>query len=192
MNKLIVIIVAFIVAGCSFAPQNFPEKSLVDDNVKLMPAKVGALSMSATVSVSPKFSEMEQELIIGACNSWHNATNGAVDLRVSIGDDGELNIIPDVLNKSDDEAHHFLGKEYDLPDAQALIVIDTEELISVSTGKGGDFNHALAITSAHEIGHSLGLGHLPSGIMMANKLYTGETVDSKTAMALCDLRGCAE
>jgi matrixin len=189
MFKSILALVALLVAsGCN---ANLATEATVDSHSDVL--NIGEnIPFKSDVSISADFSAEDQEVIVEAVDMWREASHGAVDLRLSIGGPSQLEIVPGSLKSENEDSakHHVLGMAYDAGPGHYSITIDLEVVAEVSTWRGQTYHHALVTTAAHEIGHALGLPHLDSGLMMANKLFPGETIDSETVEALCSIRDC--
>ncbi|MFZ5891389.1 MAG: matrixin family metalloprotease [Myxococcota bacterium] len=106
-------------------------------------AATGHIEPTGDLFISPEFSAEQQEVLIGAIAAWRDATQAEVDLRVQIGS-GSPQLRPSA------ERDGVFGEF--IPSSRPEILIDTQ--------KAAD-PRALRNLTLHEIGHALGIGHIP-------------------------------
>ena len=118
------------------------------------------LPPDAEVAISPLFSAGETEQVMAGIDAWQTASAGKLHLRVHVGGDGYLTIAPADLSERNDAGvttydHDGPGHTYMQLDAAVLDKL------------GADGRPWLQATTMHELGHALGLGHKPGGLMNA-------------------------
>ncbi|HET9931411.1 MAG TPA: hypothetical protein VFQ35_12010, partial [Polyangiaceae bacterium] len=95
------------------------------------------------VFVSPRFTLEQCEVVESALAAWSNATNGDVAFQVRIGE-GYPRIVPAEVGE------RIMGEF--VPSERPEIVLDTQKALDAT---------ALRNLTLHELGHAIGLPHIP-------------------------------
>lgn len=138
------------------------------------PEPLPSLSPVDTLYVSTAFTTSEIEAIEAGVRLWREGTNGEVSLTLVLVDKR--------------------------PNTQSLFIAPTL-LPGEQRGEAGLFTlrldtvdylpDELSMTVAHEIGHYLGLPHLPTGLMQENRPSSERCLDRATLEAFCASHICA-
>ena len=121
------------------------------------------LPKDAEIAISDQFSDEKVLEIVEAVDAWQTASQGKLNLRVSIGGHGYMTITPAELPYPEigltTFAHEGPGHTYTGMDVAKLDEIEKED------GKPW-----FKATMMHELGHALGLPHSQTGLMQAEQI----------------------
>jgi hypothetical protein len=124
------------------------------------------------VAVDETFSADTTERIVEAAEMWRQATNGRVNLQLSIGSP-PAEATPVLLWEGDGEHDGWTRVGPDERPVMRLVA------------------HVQCGVAAHEFGHAMGLGHdhTPGSIMNPDEI-TGCAIDAGSVAKLCSIWGC--
>lgn len=139
-QKVLMVVVAALSVACAQKPGAEP--------------KVEALVMPLTVSNG--FSSLQQEAIMDAIEALESAHNGEVDFQVTIGDTtcNQPNAI-----HADTQGNCWLECSTNELGKQECVGGFTSHNAAVVLDKGIQDPNMVFFNAAHELGHTLGLGH---------------------------------
>lgn len=137
------------------------------------PEPLPTLSAVDTLYVSTAFSVSELAAIEAGANLWRDATHGVVSLSL-------------VLTDQRPNTHSFYISPIDLPGEQR----GEAGTFTLRLDPYGYDSGALSMTVAHELGHYLGLPHLPIGLMQEHRPESDRCLDAYTLDAYCSVASC--
>jgi len=164
MRLLMGFVFALLLAGCSDAD------------------KGKRIDLPSDMTVHPSFGA-QAEIVIAAADEWKRATGGVADLNPRIGNNGTVKV-----RETFDDSADWAG-DTDSAAWEADIRIDLPGLQRNATRDKRSIDDELRDTVMHELGHAMGIGHLPSGLMRSSG-YGGGCVDAAALAAFCENYRC--
>lgn len=146
------------------------------------------VNLPATMAVSSSFTSEQTETIFAAADAWTQATGGAAKFQFFIGDGANIDFEPSNLDN-----HNTMGETHVAATDSATIRVDVDS-IQIVLDEYEALHRTVPVlqfVAMHEIGHALGLNHVPDTLMRAYG-YGGIKVDPDTLRRFCENYACAE
>jgi len=147
------------------------------------------IPLHGSVSLDSKFSAEESEEILSAAEQWRQAT-GMVALSISVSDDAESSEFAIVRR---DGIYHHRGLTTQTS-SNVLIEIWPDDVYNTYEYENGIPGYgSVEEIALHELGHSFGLTHQPTGLMTAggvDHVLRPACIDGYTLAKFCELYDC--